>query len=529
MSIDPMKLITEAEKELAALVEKWSPVLDSPMLAPIDNPMLKAHCALMCENQAHYLEEATFSGDIARYEPVIIPIIRRVFPNLVAHEMVAVQPMNAPSGLAFAMRYRYEGEAGQTPTKGANLVLPRNPDTGTITEGMLQILYISSNTAITDTAVKAGQWVIQSNTAGNATYAEGKILGVFGNKVLVSIVKPAGTTKAFTMDTTLAALNLEVQHAEHAVFPDATHRDAQITLVDCFSNEAGYNYVLDGKYNATLAAWGLYDGTNTYANDAGYSGPYTTSEAEALGGVGEKFREVGITIETKAITAKSRALKASYKIEAAQDLKQVHGLDMESELATIMSYEVQQEVDRELIGVIEAEAVKNTTESYSWAYATADGRWEQEKFRTLYTKLVHAANAIAVSTRRGPGNFIVVNPKVATIIESLDVFQASPVQGSLNALGIGVSVIGTLGNRFKVVKDTFRRSDNIILGFRGPTLPDAGVVYSPYIPLQLLRTVGQDDFQPRMGFKTRYAVTTDFGTESSKDYYRSISVSLSGW
>lgn len=454
------------------LLKKWKPILESKKAGPVRASIRPVLAQLLENQQKHFrsLRESGVSGDIARFEPVIIPVIRRVFPNLIANQMVAVQPMSMPSGLAFAMRYHYTNT-------GAAPMSPAYGPVGLTNSAVKHVILTLADAS----GVAVGEAVTTNGTGsgiGEAMYKE-------GNSVLVKV-----TSGYFEVGDSI---------------DDANPYNAQVTTVAAvYTNEAGYNFILKG-YSGNGAGAGM-----------------TTAAAEALS---TNMKEVGLSIVSTAITAKSRALKAHYSIEEAQDLRAVHDFDIESELATILSYEVQQEIDREIITTIDAQAALNTGTLIGFDFDTADGRWEQEKFRNLYTRIVQGAQKIATRTRRGPGNFIVVNPTVATCIEAMDTFQASPVSTSVDATQIGVAVIGKLGNRFTVIKDTFRETDDIVIGYKGPNLSDTGIVYSPYVPLTMMKSVGQDDFQPRIGFKTRYAITTDFGTESSKDFYQNVSVS----
>jgi len=462
-------------KDLKLLMEKWDDVINHEAVPEIKGYHKRQVTAILMENQEKFLAESSLSGDIARFEPVLIPIIRRVFPNLIAHEMVAVQPMNMPSGLAFAMRYRYVGD--DEPTTGVPSA-PADPSSGTRGE--------PTDNPVILTLADATLFVYGTPVSTTGDAATGVVAYKEGNNVLITTV------------TGVFAAGDDIDDA-------LTFGAAATTVSAVYTNEAGFNFILEG-----------------------YSGSYTTAEAEKLR---KDMRELGLSVESTPITAKSRALKAQYSVESAQDLKAVHGLDIESELATVLAYEIQQEIDRELIEVIDAQAELNYPVSYdiSWDYTTADGRWEQEKFRGLYTRCVAAANQIATATRRGAGNFLIVSSDTATILESLNNFTASPVQEDVNAISIGVAVIGTIGGRFKVIKDTFRTDPNILVGYRGGAVSDVGVVYSPYVPLQMMQAVEPDGFQPRIGFKTRYAITTDFGTEDSRDYYRKVEVAGIDW
>jgi len=431
------------------LVEKWSPLLEGLD----DGQVLSTAC--MLENQSRFIDQqflgeastswsagqyslssptnlglgsptgstsevgadsGTPSG-IARYKNVAIPMVRRIFPELLAHKLVGVQPMSGPVGLAYAMRYR------------------------------------------------------ASQTSPNGTYQ-------------------AGT-------------------------------------------ELGYNYVDNSYTSATTAGNG-----------------YSTLEGEQLNELTNAFgsdgttqsREVGLTIEQREIIARTRKLKARWSIEVEQDLGAMHQLNFEEEIMDIMAYELAQEIDRELVGRIITAAKAGGTLNWSYgsvgvptsgaALGTADGRWQQEKFRTLYTTILNAAEEIGRSTRMGPGNWCIVSPKVAVALQSLPDFQYAPVKGNVDSLKFGVAEVGTLGNGIKVYRDTFAYSspagtsgnDFVIVGYKGSKESETGLIYCPYIPVMFQKAIGQESFSPRAGVMTRYGIVDQlYGSDL---FYRYISVDL---
>lgn len=335
----------------------------------------------------------TQSG-IARYKQITIPLVRRIFPELLANQLVGVQAMSGPVGLAYAMRFRDED-----------------------------------------------------------------------------------------------------------------------------NNELGYNHV---------------DETYTSATTAG--GGYSTAEGEQLdekvGNLGtttyNAMREVGLTVEQKEIVARTRKLKSRWSIEAQQDLKTVHGMDLEEQMMDMMAYEIAAEIDRELVKrLINAAKAGGTI---TWAPNDTDARWEQEKFRTLYTTIISAAEEINRSTRMAPGNWVIVSPKVAVALMSLSDFERSPVSSTVDPLRKGVSFIGTLAGGIKVYRDTHSYNavstatgtdkEFAVVGYKGARESDTGLVYCPYIPVQFARTIGEEAFSPRAGVMTRYGICDHlFG---SQNYYRYI-------
>jgi hypothetical protein len=242
----------------------------------------------------------------------------------------------------------------------------------------------------------------------------------------------------------------------------------------------------------------------------------STQAAEALGNTGDAFQEMGFTIEKSTVTAKSRALKAEYTLELAQDLKAIHGLDAETELANILSTEILAEINREVIHTINSQA-KLGAQSSNIAVpgvfdlsSDADGRWSAEKFKGLVVQLDREANVIAKETRRGKGNVVICSSDVATALAASGMLDYTPAMStSLQVDDTGNTFAGTLNGRTKVFIDPYATSDYITVGYKGTNPYDAGVFYCPYVPLQMVKAVGENDFQPRIGFKTRYGMASN--------------------
>jgi hypothetical protein len=378
------------------LVEKWSPVLNEESAGAITDHHRKAVTAAILENQERALNEeraqhagfgslnetaANNTGSQATWDPVLISLVRRAMPNLMAHDVASVQPMSGPTGLIFAMKSRYN--AGD----------------------------VSEPEALFDEANSAFSGVVDSDTVG-----------------------------------------------------------------------------------------------------AGMS----TQAAEALGNTGDAFQEMGFTIEKSTVTAKSRALKAEYTLELAQDLKAIHGLDAETELANILSTEILAEINREVIHTINSQA-KLGAQSSNIAVpgvfdlsSDADGRWSAEKFKGLVVQLDREANVIAKETRRGKGNVVICSSDVATALAASGMLDYTPAMStSLQVDDTGNTFAGTLNGRTKVFIDPYATSDYITVGYKGTNPYDAGVFYCPYVPLQMVKAVGENDFQPRIGFKTRYGMASN--------------------
>lgn len=387
-----------SNKQQDMLVEKW----DNKKLkvSEISDPEIARRTAVVLENQYNYINEngATLSTDVADFKKIVMPLVRRIFPQLLANQIVAVQPMQGPVGLAYAMRYKYK------------------------------------------------------TTVGGATTGD----------------------------------------------------------------EMGYNTVHQE-----------YSGDSDASPVSGATGEETlTGELYGTGSPNNEISEAGLTIDSTTITAVTRKLKSSWSLESAQDLKNMHGLDMESELISMLQYEIAAEIDRELINTIHSKCTVGNSNLSSVTVSALDGQWEQEKFRALYTRIVKDANQIATDTRRGPGNFIICSPNVVTALDTLGNFLISPTNASPMELAPGIIKVGSVEGRFDVYRDTFATSDYVITGYKGPTAADAGIIYNPYVPVMVNKTMDPNSFHPVIGVLTRYAITSNlFGAEK---YYRKIDVNFSG-
>ena len=452
------------------LQEKWSPLLEYEGLDPIKDAHRKAVTAQLLENQEialreekEFLHEAaptnsvgnggfTSSGGqtVAGFDPVLISLIRRAMPNLVAYDLAGVQPMTGPTGLIFAMRSRFSTQDGTE-------ALFNEPDTS-----------FSSQ-----------------NNSGNLTN------GFSGGSVGFGTTGGTGLTNA----SNPAALNPE------------------------------------GSQAAT-----------TYPVGQGMR----TDNAEALGDAdANSFNEMAFSIEKVTVTAKSRALKAEYSLELAQDLKAIHGLNAEAELANILSTEILAEINREVIRTIYkvAESGAQTNVATAGAFdldTDSNGRWSVEKFKGLIFQIERDANAIAQRTRRGKGNMILCSADVASALTMAGVLDYTPaLNANLNVDDTGNTFAGVLAGKFRVYIDPFAANlaadQYYVAGYKGTSPYDAGLFYCPYVPLQMVRAVGQDTFQPKIGFKTRYGIVanpfaegTTVGagalTSNANRYYRRVKV-----
>ena len=439
------------------LQEKWQPVLEHPDLPKIEDSYKRAVTTVILENQERAVREdrsfmaeaapansmgasssTASDGSVDIFDPVLISLVRRAMPNLIAYDICGVHPMTGPTGLIFARKSRFGSQAGA------------------------EALF---NEADTDFSARDA----------------------------------AGDTGS----------------------PDAQSGTNPATLND--SPSAG-----------------------TYTTGSGM----TTAQAETLGDGSDEFAEMAFSIDKVTVTAKSRALKAEYTMELAQDLKAIHGLDAETELANILSSEILSEINREVVRTIYSHAkagaqVNTTTAGILDLDTDSNGRWSVEKFKGLMYQLERDANAIAQKTRRGKGNLIICSADVASALQMAGVLDYAPALSSnLNVDDTGNTFAGVLNGKFRVYVDPYAAnvsaSQYYVVGYKGTSPYDSGLFYCPYVPLQMVRAVGQNSFQPKIGFKTRYGMVqnpfaTSAGTgaldnsgavaaSAQNEYYRRVKV-----
>ena len=467
------------------LQEKWAPLLNYEGLDSIKDSHRRAVTAVLLENQERFLREqsafehgsmsmlmesptnsgnaagaqgafggdATAGGPVAGFDPVLISLIRRSMPNLVAYDLAGVQPMSGPTGLIFAMRSRYTNQSG--------------------TEAFFN--------------------------EADTTFS--------------------GTDAGF--DTTLTRDFADVNAGIGTTIQGGTNPS-----------------VLNPVGTATSTAYNVGQGM-------------PTGDAEALDGGTNAFNQMAFSIEKVTVTAKSRALKAEYSLELAQDLKAIHGLNAEAELANILSTEILAEINREVIRTIykvaEQGAVQNVaTPGVFDLDVDSNGRWSVEKFKGLLFQIERDANAIAQRTRRGKGNIIMCSADVASALTMAGVLDYTPaLNANLNVDDTGNTFAGTLMGKFRVYIDPYAANltsgnatpgnQYYVVGYKGSSPYDAGLFYCPYVPLQMVRAVGENSFQPKIGFKTRYGLVanpfaegTDQGLGrlrvNANRYYRRVAV-----
>ena len=447
------------------LLAKWKPILDysSDKVRPLEESHTRLSTAVLLENQERYLRENSMagsggvfggntggagaqwnggqSGDTyaqgdARLPKVLIPMIRRTFPELITNEIVGVQPMSGPVGLAFALRYKYD------PTSLANGAACQDGNT-----------------------CGAQPW----NVGADSSY---------GGEVGWNNLRTSYTGTTSTKLTGFGA-----------------------------NNEDIFQIVDQDKGIAALM-----------------------SQFEMSG----KIPQMTISMEKTAVEAGTRRLAAKWSVELEQDLKNMNGIDIDNELTNAMSYELQAEIDREMIirmiQICLNAYVANTNPSKGqgvsfWYAPSADARWLGERNRDFYARIIVEANRVAINNRRGPANFIIATPRVCAMLEMLPEFKFMPVNGTVNTQPAGIAKVGSVGGRFNIYRDTRTEAQyqvgqrtNIVeyalLGYKGADYYDTGIVYCPYIPVMIQRTIGPNDFAPRVGLLTRYGVVDHiFGSQ----------------
>jgi len=411
---------------------KWKSVIDHPDLPEIGDTHKRSVTAMVLENTEKALREnaeaganqsllneaptnavgagmgSTGAGEIKGFDPILISLVRRSLPNLMAYDVCGVQPMSGPTGLIFAMRSRFDSQTGD-----------------------------------------------------EAFYDEA--------------------------DTGFSTLENSVANTE----PGGLHTGTDF----------------DSDVDGNLAANGVYN----------YAKGMTTAESEALGeGGGNPFGEMAFSIDKVTVTARTRALKADYSLELAQDLKAVHGLDAEAELSNILAAEILAEINREVVRTINVTSkvgsqTGTTTAGKFDLDVDANGRWSVEKFKGLMFHIEREANLIAKQTRRGKGNIIICSSDVASALQMAGALDYTPAlnSNSLNVDDTGNTFAGVLNGRYRVYIDPYTTGNYMTVGYKGSSAYDAGIFYCPYVPLQMVRAVDQDTFQPKIGFKTRYGMVAN--------------------
>jgi len=489
----------DRNKELA---EQYKKIVDSKAAQAIPENQ-KALFERLIDNEMTYLNEATFSGDMARLGQILIPVYRRAFPQLIGKDIVGVQPLKQPTGYAFALRYSYSGNSSQASglTGGVEkFVGGQATKAGGKADGHLSGSWNftpqdTTRSAVTSLLVIYASTAARTSDAGTVA-ANATSYGALptGSEVLAA---DSGAQVIYTEENKALISVTTANIAAIQALGVTTGND----ISEVVDNEVAYLTILKN-----------------------YSGPVATLAGEQLG---MDISELGLSIEKIAIEAQTRKLKARYTIEAAQDLKAAHGKDMAAELIDILTFEITQAIDRQIIDTINGAAVASSFDlgTVGSVNGSADGRWQLEKFRTAYTEIIRKSNDIARTTLRGPGNFIICHPDVATMMEQMPGFTGiAPVAGTVNTNTpvnqTGTALIGTLGGRFNVYLDIFANNKTATIGYKGASSYDAGVIWSPYIPISMKQTTDQESANPNIIFMERSAISENI--YSSDLYYRII-------
>lgn len=505
------------------LLRKWNKVINLPGAKAI-NESKKSTVALMFENQIQFqsaennkniITESSMDfgnhvsvSDVNTYDTRLIPLLRRIAPDLIALDILGSQPMEKPVQLIFAMRSHYAGNdsgnnAFPLPGAGAgNNRLPYDQTPNSLAVQYYEMVQVTQVADVNVTAQLNKGAVVSNDWAGGSQTKFAMVLEATVEKdtgTLTILLERLDSGKkshrqlGSGYDPTLLT---EFFTASDKIVPDMadpTWTEEPVVFFD-LPDEGLYNAVLDN-----------------------YSGTHSTSVSE---GMGKEINQMNFSIDKVNVEARTRILKARYSFEVAEDLKAYHGLDAENELVNILSYEILAEMNREIVNHVRLASIHGGTRGYN--YKDVDGRMSMERFRTLYNLINKVANEIAISTRRGNGNFIICSMDVKVALESMDGYELwTDVNTDFNANG-AVAYAGTLAGKYKVYIDTFATKDFAIVGYKGNSEMDAGLFYCPYVPLNMVKAVGQDDFQPRIGFRTRYGIGENpFG---AKLYYRYIGV-----
>lgn len=456
--------------KMQTAVNKWRKVLDysSNSIPAIQNEHVYKATAMLLENQEQWCiqeantassggvfgattaigngianSDAYATGD-SRLPKILIPMIRRTFPELISNEIVGVQPMGGPVGLAFALRYAYQGE-----TLGSDGIDGKS---------------------------------FTSTSRGNGTDAYSGGSGLPNDELGYQLLDTrfTGTSAAFLSG-----------HADHWTFADQDKGIAELLA----------NYELTGK-----------------------------------------IPQIELKFEKTAVEAGTRRLATRWSVELEQDIKNMNGIDIDGELTNAMSYEIQAEIDREVVmRMIQTAFNAGNGAGFSiWSPVSADGRWTAERNITFYQRLIIESGRMAARNRRGAANFVIATPRVCSILEMLPDFKVYEINGTVSTAGVGIAKVGTVGSRWTVYRDTRTEVQNsslyspnyysgqtsgveyALLGYKGSEYYDTGIIYCPYIPIMVQRTIGPNDFAPRVGLMTRYGIVNNiFGANL---YYHLIIV-----
>lgn len=496
---------------MSLLLEKWQPLLESDKIAPISDVYRKKVTAQLLENQEKFLAEAASStvGSVDQWDPILIGLVRRMAPKLIAYDICGVQPMTGPTGLIFALRAKYAQAFGSS--------YPANPHNSSPTDARGQQAYhqFEATEALFNEA--------NSAYAGTGSHAGSDPFSPTGTIAEITVTEQGSdylTTPAVTISGGGGS------GAEAA----AIISGAKVTAIVVTKSGSGYT----SAPSISIAAPTGTDTPLQATATAVLGGTWTTgtgmsTESGERGG----WASMSMTIEKVGVNAITRQLRADYSIELAQDLRAIHGLDAENELSNILSSEIIAEVNREVVRTIynvakQGAQFSNNKGIFDLQY-DADGRWSVERFKGLLFAIERDANAIAHDTRRGKGNILITSADVASALVMAGVLDYNPEMIAKTNVDVdvtGATFSGTMG-RFKVFVDPYLSVDGYVVGYKGSNAYDAGVFYAPYVPLQMFRATDASTFQPALGFKTRYAVAANPFTSltaNGNSYYRKTRV-----
>lgn len=414
------------------LTEKYEDILEStkfPKLSQSDKSVMSILLENTAKDTEKILAEANNAADVAQFTPIMMPLVRRVFPNLIANELLGIQPMTMPTGYIYALVNRYTGNSDTTKITPANsgVVLELDDVTG----------------------VNIGDAVTGGGANGKVAHVDKK------NKRILVVV----TTGTFAVGALTAPAGKNVKAV--------------------YTNEANFHRVLEN-----------------------YTGPYTTAAGELLA---KDMNTVGFDVMKKSVEVKTRKLKAEYTLEMYDDLKAQHGLLADEELMSLMSAELQAEIDREIVNFVN----DNATVLPNIAYKpnAADGRWEIEKYRVEAIKMSNEAKNIGLLTKRGQANIILCSPKVATMLEQIGTFKFADSSASIDK-PLYNGLVGTFDGKYKVVVDQYATSDYITMLYKGSDRRDSIGFFSPYVPASFQRLINPDSGQPSIILRSRYGLDT---------------------
>ena len=448
---------------LSQLNESIEKLLESDKYSPLSETEKHTLAAVMettIKDTEQQIAEGTIAADIAMFTPFLLPMLRRIYPALIANELLGVQPMSGPTGFIYNLTNRYVGDQAN----------PINPNV------QAQVLDLNGPKAVGDTLTGA-----TSGATGTVVYVE-PANHTFQNSA------PGGTNPTGSQ-----------------TFPNSVVNRVLVEL-DPGSAKFIAGEDVDGGTTSTTAVYS--NAASWQAIMPNYSGTYTTAEGEIRGTVGNEMAEVGIAVERKQVEARTRKLRAEYTIEMYQDLKAMHGILADQELMSLMGYEIKAETDREIVDFVNSYATPESDFVIRDFTSVGRSRWEIEDYRLFAAKLSDMSREIGRLNRRGAANKLLVSPKVLTMLEQIGGFNDSPVASNVNPQIANPSVVGRFDNKFSVVVDNYAQAEYATLLYKGSN-QDAMGVYAPYTPVQIQKVTHVTTGQPALIAMTRYGLATN--------------------